>query len=337
SIKANEIVVVPKTSLKSKAQKAGFYANISSVHVNQFNVWNLLFSDKLRARSIRVVQPEVILYKSKEKVEKDQRRLQSEVVQPFTKIVVVSDVYLESGDFKIMDALQVKPVMHVSNVNANLDGILITDEILERKIPFEFEKYTLSYDSLFYRPNAFYDIRTKGFSIDQNKLTVKDIAYIPRYSREGFVKAIPKEKDLYAIRAGSMQMRDFKWGYKGKDFFLHTNSVNLESVHANIYRPKMPPDDLNKKPLYNKLLREIPFDLRVDTLTVKKSVLEYEEEKTFEKGAGLLVFQNFNMYVRNIASGYKKTKMDDVKIHIDCRFMDVSPMKVDWTLNVLDQ
>ncbi len=337
SIVANGIVVVPKTSLTNTAAKAGFYANISSVQVNQFNAWNLIFSNKLGARSIRVIKPEVILYKTKEKVQKDRRQLHEEVVEPFTKIVLVSDIYLESGDFKVMDAANVKPVMRVSNINANLEGILITDEILERKIPFEFDKYAVSYDSLFYRPNAFYDIRTKNFSAKHDSISITDIEYIPRLSREAFVKAIPKEKDLYAIKAANLLIRDMKWGYRGKDFFFHTNAINLESVHANIYRPKMPPDDLSKKPLYNKLLREIPFDLKVDTLIVRNSILEYEEEKTFEKGAGLLSFRRFNMYVRNIASGFRKKKMEDVKIHIDCHFMNVSPMEVDWTLNILDK
>ncbi|MDP2159280.1 MAG: hypothetical protein Q8K02_02260, partial [Flavobacterium sp.] len=88
---------------------------------------------------------------------------------------------------------------------------------------------------------------------------------------------------------------------------------------------------------YNKLLRELPFKLKVDELAIRSSILEYEEEKTFEKGAGLLRFNQFNMVVTDINSGFKVEKLDDVKIKVDCQFMNVSPLKVDWRFNVLDK
>ncbi|MBC8643684.1 hypothetical protein H9W95_05390 [Flavobacterium lindanitolerans] len=52
------------------------------------------------------------------------------------------------------------------------------------------------------------------------------------------------------------------------------------------------------------MLRDIKFPLHVDTLAIRESTLEYEEEKTFEKGAGLLSFNKFNMFVTDINSGY---------------------------------
>ena len=88
--------------------------------------------------------------------------------------------------------------------------------------------------------------------------------------------------------------------------------------------------------MYNKLLRDIKFPLHVDTLAIRESTLEYEEEKTFEKGAGLLSFNKFNMFVTDINSGYGHKKLPDVKITVNCKFMNVSPMKVNWRFNVLD-
>ena len=99
----------------------------------------------------------------------------------------------------------------------------------------------------------------------------------------------------------------------------------------------MPQDDLSIKPLYSKLLREIPFELKVDTLSITNSNLVYEEEKSFDKGAGKLEFSAFNLKATQINSGYQKTKLPDVVIAIDCKFMKRSPMHVDWRFNVMDK
>ncbi len=99
----------------------------------------------------------------------------------------------------------------------------------------------------------------------------------------------------------------------------------------------MPEDDLSIKPLYNKLLREIPFPLQVDTLNITNSKLVYEEEKTFDKGPGILEFASFNLKATYLNSGYQQTKLPDVVIAIDCQFMKTSPMKVDWRFNPMDQ
>ncbi|MGK4568246.1 hypothetical protein [Flavobacterium sp. 3HN19-14] len=43
------------------------------------------------------------------------------------------------------------------------------------------------------------------------------------------------------------------------------------------------------------------------------------------------------MTAANIHSGFMQTKLPDVKIDINCIFMKASPLRVDWTLNVLDK
>lgn len=331
NIIAKDIVVIPKDTTGLNGKRIGLYAHVKTIKVNDFAIWDILFSDKLRANNVIVSKPIVLLFNPKEKP--DQKK-KSE--KPFSKIVIVSAVAIDSGNFKMFDELE-NPILSLDNVNAKVDGILVTDNVLERKIPFAFDKYSFSYDSLFYKPNKFYDIRTGKLEADNSKLTIRKLAYIPKYSREAFVKAIPKEKDLYAINSGELSISGLDWGFKDEKFFFHSTSIIVDRAFANIYRGKMPADDLTKKPLFNKLLRDIPFDMKINTVAVRNSTLQYEEEKTFEKGAGMLTFSKFNLYATNVSSAFEQTKVPDVKIHINCTFMESSPMKVDWSLNPLDK
>lgn len=331
NIIAKDIVVIPKDTTGLNGKRIGLYAHVKTIKVSDFKLWDILFSKKLRAERVFVSKPTVLLFNPAEKSPKKEKP-----EKPFSKVVVVSSVTIDHGSFKMFDHLE-NVLLTVDNVNAEVDGILVTDAVLERKIPFAFDKYSVSYDSLFYKPNGFYDIRTGKLEADNVKLNIEKIAYIPKYSREAFVKAIPTEKDLYTINSAGVSVSGLDWGFKNEQFFVHSSSVIIDRAFANIYRGKMPLDDLSKKPLYNKLLRDIPFELKIDTVAVRNSTLQYEEEKAFEKGAGMLSFTNFNLYATHVNSGFQQKKLPDVKIHIRCNFMQTSPLKVDWSLNPLDK
>jgi hypothetical protein len=105
---------------------------------------------------------------------------------------------------------------------------------------------------------------------------------------------------------------------------------------ANVFRSKIPEDDLSKKPLFSALLREIPFKMQVDTLLMRDAILEYEEEKSVEEGPGLVSFHEFNLVATNVNSGFKTADLSEVKIDVDCLFMNVAPLIADWHFNVRD-
>lgn len=331
-IKAERIVIVPKAALKDSINKSGIFAKIKTVEVKNFKTWDLLFNDKIKAKSIIVEQPKVILYQKTKK-----ENIRNSVVAPFEKIVTVSDIFVNHGDIKIIDVEKERAVLSVNNINLNLDGIVITEQILNGKIPFKFSNYTLSCDSLYYHPNEYYHIKTKKVKSTKTDLKIDKFEMLPTYSRQEFVAKMKTEKDIYTLLCDSITVSKIDWGFKTDDFFLHCKTVDLNQASANIYRSKEPADDLTKKHLYNKLLRELQFDLKVDTLKIRNSVLEYEEEKDFEFGAGKINFHSFNLTATSIASGYKRSQLPDLKIRINCRFMNSSPFIVNWKFNVMDK
>lgn len=337
TIHADSILLVPKKAIRDEKIKAGIYAKIHAIDVAQLSIWSVLFSDRIKAKSITINKPEIVLYKKNEKALNRSRSIESEVVKPFEKIITVSDIFLKNGDVKIINVANDKAILSVSNINIQLDGIVINEDILKQKIPFSYKSYALSCDSLYYRANPFYHIKSKKISTTQNGLKLKDFRLIPELTRREFVQKIEKEKDLFTVSADDVTLANTDWGFKDTVFFFHSDKIQLDKVTANIYRNKIPEDDLSKKKLYNNLLRNLKFKLDVDTLAIRQSTVIYEEEKTFEKGAGKLTFSKFNLLATNVNSGFGQQKLPDLKIKVDCIFMKESPLHVDWSLNVLDK
>lgn len=332
NIYISNVTVLPKVKPKNSIDKIGVYAKSNSITITNFSVWQFLFNDIIKAKSITIDQPDVILYKK----EKNTNNIRKEVVEPFDKIIVVSNIYLTKGKLAVISTTDNETILSTQNITTTIEDIVITDDVLERSIPFLFEKYIVDCDSLYFKPNDFYTIKAHEIRTTNNTLHIKNFEYLPEYTRAQFVKKMSKEKDIFTIKASSLDVNSMDWGFKDDVFFFKAKSLILDGVNANIYRNKIPDDDLRKKPLYNALLRKINFPLQVDTLLIKHSKLVYEEEIDFEKGPAKLTFDHFNLNATHIKSGFGLKKTADVDIKINCRFMKDSPLKVHWTFNVLD-
>ena len=335
NIHATTLLVHPKN--EPKDSKNGLFSKIESITIEHFNIWDLAFNDVIQAESIIINKPRVILYKKGEKLINDSKNINKQIVEPFRKIVSVSNIYLNDGTVDVVSLDNDKPILSVKKIILKLEGILITDATLKEKIPIQYKTYALVIDSLFYRPSAFYHINIGKISTEKNFLKINNFSHLPQFNRLDFTKRLEKEKDIYTLKFDSAQVKKMDWGFKNDRFFFKANSVVINHFDANIYRGKMPKDDLSKKYLYNHLLRNIKFPLQIDTLQVLKSKLVYEEEKDFSKGPGVLNFDKFNLQATNLRSGFGLKKTNDVKIRVNCVFMKTSPLDVDWSFNVLDK
>ncbi len=333
----SEIVLVPKNSLNKTEVKSGIYATIESVNVEGIKAWNIIFGDKIQAKKLTINKPDIILYKENDKALNDPKSIKNRVVEPFRNTISVRDIALNNSSLKIISTKNNKASLIVHNLSMAIDKLVLDDETLSEKIPFQYDDFIVNCDSIYFRASEFYHITAHQITTDKNDLKIAAFRLIPQYDRPEFIRRIPKEKDIFTINADEIRINNMDWGFKNDNFYFNSTNIFLDRVFANVYRPKMPADDLSKKPLYNKLLREIPFGLHVDTLAIRESTLEYEEEKTFERGAGLLSFNQFNLFATEVNSGFGKTKLPDLVINVNCKFMNVSPMKVKWKLNVLDK
>jgi hypothetical protein len=332
NIYISNIVVIPKTKPKKSIRKIGVYAETKSITITNFSIWRFIFDDIIIAKSITIDEPNVILYKK----DKNTRTIRKEVMEPFEKIIVVSNIFLHKGKLAVISTQDDEIILSSQKISTIIEGIVVNDAILERPIPFLFDKYIIDCDSLYYKPNDFYTLKANKIRTTNHTLHIENLEYLPEYSRTEFVQKLPKEKDLFTIKAATLDIKSMDWGYKEDVFFFNAKSVVLDGVNANIYRNKIPEDDLSKKPLYNALLREIKFPLQIDTLLIHRSKLVYEEEINFEKGPAKLTFDQFDLNAKHIQSGFGIKKAADVDIKINCRFMKDSPLKVHWSFNVLD-
>ncbi len=336
NIKAYGIVVVPKASVAADKNKQGLYGSVESIDVAGISLIDLIFSDRIKAQTLVVRNPEVTFIKPPSEKGKKRKTLRDEFVAPFSKIIYVSDIFIEEGNIR-MFSVDRTPLLEAKNLSLNIEDIVITDATLEGKLPFAFGRYAWKCDSLIYRANADYRITALKIRNTEHDLEIDKFLLAPVYARDAFVAKLPTEKDQYAVKAQKIRIDSLQWGFKNERLFIDAKTLHLDNVTANIFRSKVPPDDMKEKKLYSRLLRDLSYDIDIRTLKMRNSKITYEEQKDRESSPGKLYFSNFYMTASNISTATGKAKLPDVTIDVKCRFMGSADMNVEWRFNVLDK
>lgn len=222
--------------------------------------------------------------------------------------------------------------LKLNDLNASLNHLEIKQKSDGTGLGFDVKNYMFSTKNFAYR-TQFYNMTIANIELGNDKVKIDQFAMKPLVSRAQFIKMIPVERDLYDIKAKQITAAG-NWDLFSQNKFINASHVNIQSADANIFRSKIPKDDPKEKALYSKMLRSIKFPLQINNLEVKNSVLVYEEDTPESAGPGKLTFGNFNMNVKNLNSAKTKGKPTRVDIKINCSFMNLSPLAVNWNFDV---
>lgn len=241
----------------------------------------------------------------------------------------VKNIQLAAPNLKIY---QGSDLQNLNNLNLRVNSLEMNEETVKDGVPFKTGSYNVTVKNFSRQLNRFYQLNAGLLKMNNNQLQVNNFALKPLVSRAQFIRMIPAEKDLYDLKAQQITMQG-NWDLASDKQFLYADQLNINSLNANIFRSKVPADDTSVKPMYSALLRKIKFPMVIRTVSIKNSILEYEEDTKKSAGPGKLTFGNFNMTIKNLNSGKEQGKPTQIPIDISCRFMNSSPMHVKWTLD----
>ncbi|KAA0127526.1 hypothetical protein FY557_12980 [Chryseobacterium sp. SN22] len=223
----------------------------------------------------------------------------------------------------------------LNHLNATVNDIQLNAKESRPGMEVRIKSYTVTSDNFLYK-TRFYRMTAGALKADQNTVNISRFAMKPLVSRAQFIKMIPVERDLYDIKAAQITANG-TWDLFSDQKSINASNVTIQSADANIFRSKIPADDPKEKPLYSRLLRSIKIPMVVNNLNLRNSQLVYEEDTPESAGPGKLTFSNFNMNVKNLNSAKMKGKPTRVDIKINCSFMNLAPLSVNWNFDVADQ
>lgn len=301
--------------------------NLKTNHI-AFNINKLEFANKKLNLDIKDVLIENLNGTIKAGENKAKKNTSPGIIQS----VIVRKVSLRNSNI-IYDKEKEPLAFH--DLNATVNDIEIGTKPNGQNLSFKVKNYFLTTRNFAYK-TQFYNISVGLLKLNKNKVQINNFGMKPLVSRAQFIKMIPVERDLYDLKAGQISAEG-EWDLFSHNKFINASDVTIQSAGANIFRSKIPKDDPKIKALYSKMLRSIKIPMNINNMDLKNSVLVYEEDTPESMGPGKLTFSNFNMNVKNLNSAKTKGKPTKVDIKINCSFMNLAPLFVNWNFDVADQ
>lgn len=346
----NEKVIAQKADQATKSFLINFNLDVDTISINRsrflsdkkfdFNNVNLTvlglknqYEKELGIEHIIFKNPEFTIFGQPRRV----AQRESKTSQNFNDIIKVKKVSLQNGNLVVIPYQNTKPNLKLNQIQLTFDGVEVDPKTIQEAIPFSYQNVLLKAASLDYDVSQFYKMNTGNLQFHNGNLVVNQFKLNPKLSRQAFTNQLKVQSDLYTVSVNKISGNGIKWGISpAKDFFLNSDLMKLDGMHANIFRSLKPPDDLKRKTMFSQKLREMNFGLNIKNLAINNSLLEYEEETDKSIGTGKLSFSNINATAKNVNSGYKKSSLPDVVFNWRSEFMK-GDLRAVWTFNPMNR
>ncbi|QXP74145.1 hypothetical protein H0I31_09895 [Tenacibaculum sp. AHE15PA] len=208
------------------------------------------------------------------------------------------------------------------------------DTSLKNAIPFLYKEMFVSVNNFERKTSETQAFKIGNLSFENSKLTIDSLEIVPLKSRKNYIYHVAYETDLLSLFIKKINIPELKVINKEKLFF-EAKQLFIDEGDFNVYLNGTVLEDANeRKDLYSKSLRELPFELKLDTVKISNSKIVYEELADVERKAGLISFHKINATISNLLNIKVKDSFPTTKVIINCSFMNTSPLEIDWRFNV---
>ncbi|MBT0606744.1 AsmA family protein [Aequorivita echinoideorum] len=329
SIILNDASVILKN--KSDGVKHTFI-QVEKLKISNVHYWDYLMDDEIHIESIQLENPKITYYQKL--INKTKDTVRSPLVKLY-KPVFIDKVEITNGRLAIYESQEKdddSTLVFAKNLSLEINSIALNNETLSKKLPVKFEDYSASSDSIFVKVSKYENLTMRSFTIEDQNALFENVSLQTKYSRPQLSRIIPFERDHYDLVIKELGIENIDFGFMGETFFAKSSLVNLISPTLDIFRDKLVNDDTSIKPLYSKMLRELPFELTVDSLKLQNANIKYSEKVKAENSGGFIFFSEIDVLAANVSNTYNAPEKTEIKVKAN--FMEKTPFSADWSFDV---
>lgn len=319
--------------LDSVSGKQIIHVDLGDFEVIDISYFDYLIHKKISIDKILFKESTVLYYPDNAK-NKYVKKSDSTQNKPFPEINI-SDFIIEHSNVFVYKNEKDSLFFRMHNFNFNLNDIVFNENTQNKKIPFDYGDYTLELDSIFAKASIYEDVKIGQIALNKEELFLNNFRFYNIYSRTHFDKIIPYEKDHFLATVDTIKMTKPFIAYQN-DSILTLTSPKLSITNSTLsaYRNKVITDDLRYKPLYTKILRNLDFNLGIDSLTLTNGNVTYFEKARADEEPGEIVISQINLNMVRFGNIYPKS--DPMKLDTRALFMKHAPLRIKMSFNTFD-
>jgi hypothetical protein len=332
----------PDSSLV-KTEKLWFDVKVSTIHLTDFRIMDLLFHKFLIIGDLEMIKPTVLVYlplEEPKKVIEDLEEKGEEIEKkekkgPLLTSISLQRMALSDGTFKLIRndfVLASSP-----DINLVLEDINLKKNNLNEPIGYTYgEVYVLLNNITLNQESGLYDMSLGSLAISKqdSSVVMTDFRMIPKYDKKEHYKNLNYTAERADIRIAEIAVSGIGYRRLLAGQALQIPALHINGVNADIYKDKNLPFDLTKFPLfYNESFVNIPIPLRIDTVEIINSKIIYNELAAGRTEAGSISLEDFSLQIYDITNQVKEdTLLNEMHAYVKARIMGEGQMNLELKL-----
>lgn len=228
---------------------------------------------------------------------------------PYLKSVKIGDITFKNADFKYIDhsSSPVK-VTNLKDLTIKITDLLIDSASQNDKTRLYHTKNIYAelnnYKSV--TTDSIYDVQISQFtaSTSQGYARVKGLALMPRFGEMEFSRKFKVQKDRYSVNVEELQLNNIDYKMLNIQRRLVASGLSVRKGDVSIFLNRSMPDSIRNRGLSfpQLFLKRFKLNMRIDTLFIQDSRINYSEYNPDSKRKGSVIFSKINGNILNVTN-----------------------------------
>jgi len=248
------------------------------------------------------------------------------------KAIHIGSIEIDDGIINLKQENGARKKLEARVVNLTLTDVEVDSQTLKNEIPFVYDEISFLSKDVFVELGPYESVEIETINLQDQVLKCRELTVQSNYDKRTLSSKLKRERDHITLDIPEIELAGFAFGEKSGRFFVLASTGVVAYPKVEIYRDKLVADNLVKKPMYSRILRELPIDLSISFLTMKDGRLRYEERVHPDTKAGHIFFDHIEAKLQNISNTY----ITNEQTQIEARglFMDSAPITLQWEFDV---
>lgn len=317
-------VIFGKIALKGVELRTGtFDLESTRIQVSGLHYISLLRKGDIIISELLVVAP---FFRLQDK-EKDQKANPSKGASD--QSILLEKCTIQNGRLEVFrettDSLHVK----IEDIDLMLTEVSFSKQTETQAMPMTFASYQLDTEKGYYDLGPLEYMQWDNLYLDSEKGYIKTFVLRSKYSKKELSRKLSVEHDHYDLVIDSLTLKQPDFGFDTARPKLHLAHLQVNEPKIDVYRDKLLPDDTRHKKLYNQTLRDLDFDLQIDSIEVAEGEVSYQERLEADVVPERLRFTDVSATILNLHSKGKGT----VSVDINAQLMGDGPLSLNWSFD----
>ena len=297
-------------------------ATIKSIFIRNISYGKILWNGNLEVDKFIIENANATYFIKKDTL----KRANDKAVKQFDKVIKIKNFEIKNSGFESKFVKTDSTLIKVEDININLKNCSVTKETLLAKIPFVYDSYKIKCGELYLNASKYEAIKIDSINIDKNAF-MNGFSLKTKYNKDEFQRKLRKEKDYIDLKIPTIKIEGLDFGFKNDKLYFEMISGRIKNLKLEMYRNKLLPDDLVRKPMFLETLYNLPLAITIPEIKLENGSIRYSELVKENTKPGEIFFAEINSTITNLSN----TTDTEIVFINKAKLMGTAPIHLEWS------